>query len=53
VTKPDPLPASARANRPYGSGVRGIQLFLTSPLVALQKEFSSTFQTGKVSALGR
>jgi len=42
VTKPDPLPASARANRPYGSGVRGIQLFFSSPLVALQKEFGST-----------
>ncbi len=41
MTKPDPLPASARANGPYGSGVRGIQLFLTSPLVVMRKEFGS------------
>ena len=41
MTKPDPLPASAHANRPYGSGMRGIQLFFSSPLVDLEEEFSS------------
>src|SRR5947209_5866057 len=33
----EPAVASARENQPYGSGVRGIQLFSSSPLVALQK----------------
>ena len=30
---------SARENQSYGSGMWGIQLFLTSPLVGLQEEF--------------
>ena len=42
MTKPNPLLASERENKPYGSGLRGIQLFFSSPLVALQKEFGST-----------
>jgi len=35
MAKPDRLLASARENRSYGSGVRGIQLFFSSPLVAI------------------
>ena len=42
MTKPDPLPASAHANRPYGSGMRGIQLFFSSPLVASPAGLSRT-----------
>src|SRR3989454_6742942 len=37
----EPPPASARENQPYGSGVRGIQLFFSSPLVVMRKEFGS------------
>ena len=32
---------SASENRSYGSGMRGIELFSSSPLVGLQEEFSS------------
>ena len=40
MAKPDRLLASARENRSYGSGSRGIQLFFSSPLVDLQEEFN-------------
>ena len=36
MAKPDRPLAPARENRSYGSGVRGIQLFFSSPLVDLQ-----------------
>jgi len=39
MAKPDRLLASARENRSYGSGLRGIQLFFSSPLVGMQEEF--------------
>src|SRR2546426_12293628 len=34
-------PASARENQSYGSGIRGIELFFTSPLVVSLEEFNS------------
>ena len=37
----NPISSSTRENRSYGWGLRGIQLFFSSPLVVSQEEFNS------------